>query len=445
MIYPTVLSAIHARGDHVDRTCSCCLSQPSLRTRCVQCSCAWQVGASRQSTWAPCGGCPRTRRSRGLAPVRNMSLGTANQQCNMHACLAPGLRDEAEELTSGHQCAYGLPNSSYTRMHPAPHHSLARTFLRSRSRWVCAHCASAHPGGILHAGYNWVSYIVGLSTFPVVGLINCICACALYRLAVPYLGVALPAGCSASPEAEVKRAKDAAAKAGAAVAKQETPVPAWQPVPASDGIGSSERRGSRLVACFRGSSELLTPPGQAQALSNAAAAQLRAWGPTSHDIDHVSAVGPSVSRDAGTAGAVAAGANSNGAAPGSGPDSNGAQPHSFWRGLRVSEPVRLLSKLLPGKRASNGADAAHSNGSSNGSAAAAGHAANGTGAANTPAAPVAGSNSAAQPAEAPRRKRTYPRAFRRAWRAAKHVRVILGWRLRCMAVYALCSHCLQSA
>ena len=43
-------------------------------------------------------------------------------------------------------------------------------------------------------GYKWISYAVGLLTFSTVALANCICACALYRLAAPRLGLPLPAG-----------------------------------------------------------------------------------------------------------------------------------------------------------------------------------------------------------------------------------------------------------
>ena len=107
---------------------------------------------------------------------------------------------------------------------------------------------------VLAAGYNWVSYGVGLLLYPIVALINCINACALYRLAVPHLGIAVPAGSSPSPEAERLQAEkqDAASAASAAAARH------WQ-----------SEEPSHAGGCSRGVSGFLSVSFHAQKASGA--------------------------------------------------------------------------------------------------------------------------------------------------------------------------------
>ena len=112
------------------------------------------------------------------------------------------------------------------------------------------------------AGYNWISYGVGLLTFPIVALANCICACALYRLAAPRLGRPLPAGCTPSVEHEViektaaaESAAQAAAAAGARTQGADAAAAAvaspWQRERSFGTAGSTGADGYRLTVAFR--------------------------------------------------------------------------------------------------------------------------------------------------------------------------------------------------
>lgn len=80
--------------------------------------------------------------------------------------------------------------------------------------------ATAH---VRVAGYNWISYSTGICTFPLVAAANCLCICALYRLAASHMGLPLPGGDSA-PTAAASAATDATPQGATASSTASTPA-----------------------------------------------------------------------------------------------------------------------------------------------------------------------------------------------------------------------------
>ena len=232
-------------------------------------------------------------------------------------------------------------------------------------------------------GYNWISYAVGLLTFPTVALANCICACALYRLAAPRLGLPLPDGCTPSVEHEVLDQAAAAERAAAAAASAASASAGaggesqWQRVRSLGTSGSTGADGYRLTAAFRAKHAEgggISGRQQAQNAWESASARGAAVGPTPQ--------AGATSQHHGAASGVAGGAGGDAA-------NNGG-------GAAGAERKGLLARLVPWKRGK------------------------GAGASVAPA-EAAAAASATAAAEAKAALPRKPSAFRRAVKSALHV------------------------